>query len=50
MSELADWLAAGVVTARETVVDGTIDDFPEVLLKLFSGENTGKLLLRLTDR
>ncbi len=48
MSQLADWLAAGVVTARETVVDGTIDDFPEVLLKLFTGENTGKLLLHLT--
>ena len=50
MAALADWLAAGVVTARETVVDGTIDDFPEVLLKLFTGENTGKLLLRLADR
>lgn len=50
MSQLADWLAAGVVTAREHVVDGTVDDFPAVLLKLFSGDNTGKLLLRLTDR
>ncbi|MBB4911012.1 NADP-dependent oxidoreductase [Actinophytocola algeriensis] len=49
MSVLADWLAAGVVTASETVVDGTIDDFPEVLLKLFAGENTGKLLLRIAD-
>ncbi|MFC4857693.1 NADP-dependent oxidoreductase [Actinophytocola glycyrrhizae] len=50
MSVLADWLAAGVVTAREHVVDGTVDDFPEVFLKLFAGENTGKLLLRLADR
>ncbi|MGB3443799.1 MAG: NADP-dependent oxidoreductase [Actinophytocola sp.] len=50
VSQLAEWLAAGVVTAREHVVDGTIDEFPEVLLKLFAGENTGKLLLRIADR
>jgi NADPH-dependent curcumin reductase CurA len=49
MAVLADWLAAGVVTAGETVVDGTVDDFPQVLLKLFAGENTGKLLLRIAD-
>ncbi len=49
MAALADLLTAGAVTAREHVVDGTVDDFPEVLLKLFTGENTGKLLLRLTE-
>jgi hypothetical protein len=50
MAALADLLATGAVTAREHVVDGTVDDFPEVLLKLFTGENTGKLLLRIADR
>jgi NADPH-dependent curcumin reductase CurA len=50
IAALADLLAAGAVTARETIVDGTVDDFPEVLLKLFTGENTGKLLLRIADR
>ncbi|HWM04468.1 MAG TPA: NADP-dependent oxidoreductase [Actinophytocola sp.] len=48
IAALADWLEAGVLTAREHVVDGTVDDFPDVLLKLFAGENTGKLVLRLT--
>ncbi|MFP5071809.1 NADP-dependent oxidoreductase [Pseudonocardia nantongensis] len=45
--ELAGWLAEGRIHSREDVVDGTVDDFPEVLLKLFRGENTGKLVLRL---
>ncbi|MPZ80459.1 MAG: zinc-binding dehydrogenase [Actinophytocola sp.] len=48
IAALADWLAAGVVTPRETVVDGTVDDFPEVLRKLFTGENVGKLVLRVS--
>lgn len=45
--ELAGWLAEGRLHSREEVVDGTVDDFPEVFLKLFRGENTGKLVLRL---
>lgn len=45
--ELAGWLAEGRLHSREDVVDGTVDDFPEVFLKLFRGENTGKLVLRL---
>jgi NADPH-dependent curcumin reductase CurA len=46
-TELAGWLAEGRIHSREDVVDGTVDDFPEVLLRLFRGENTGKLVLRL---
>lgn len=48
IAALADWRAAGVLRAPETVVDGTVDDFPEVLGKLFTGENVGKLVLRVT--
>ncbi|MEJ8279577.1 NADP-dependent oxidoreductase [Pseudonocardia spirodelae] len=44
---LSGWLAQGRITAREDVVDGPVTDFGEVLLKLFRGENTGKLVLRL---
>jgi hypothetical protein len=29
---------------------GDVGDFPETLLKLFSGENTGKLILAMNDR
>lgn len=45
--ELAGWLAEGRLLSREDVVDGTVGDFPEVFLRLFRGENTGKLVLRL---
>ena len=45
VTQLGDWLQAGELRSREDVVQGDIQQFPEVLLKLFSGENTGKLVL-----
>jgi NADPH-dependent curcumin reductase CurA len=47
MAELADWYHAGRLVSRETIVSGTVEDFPETLLKLFEGANTGKLILAL---
>jgi NADPH-dependent curcumin reductase len=47
MAELAGWLQAGQLVAREHVVHGGVADFPEVLLMLFDGVNTGKLVLAL---
>jgi hypothetical protein len=47
---MAKWIAQGKLHAREDVVRGTIDDFPDVLLRLFRGENTGKLVLALEAR
>ena len=44
---MAHWLAAGRLKAREDVVKGGIDAFPETLLMLFEGTNTGKLVLEL---
>jgi NADPH-dependent curcumin reductase CurA len=44
-AELAGWLASGELRSREDVVEGDIEQFPEVLLRLFRGENTGKLVL-----
>jgi hypothetical protein len=46
--ELAGWLAAGQLRSREQVVEG-LDAFPDTLLKLFRGENTGKLLLKVAE-
>ncbi len=46
-AELARWIADGRVVAREEVVDGGIAAFGDALLKLFAGENTGKLVLRV---
>lgn len=44
--EMAGWLAAGKLKSRETVVEG-LETFPEALLKLFAGDNTGKLVLKV---
>ena len=44
-AELAQWYGEGRLVAREHIVHGSVTDFPEVLLMLFAGENTGKLIL-----
>ncbi len=46
-TELAKWLQSGELKSHEYVVEGGIKAFPDALLKLFSGENTGKLVLAL---
>jgi NADPH-dependent curcumin reductase CurA len=45
--ELLTWVEEGKLQAREQIVDGTIDDFPDAFLALFAGANTGKLVLQL---
>jgi len=47
MAELAGWLRDGKIVSREHVVHGGVGDFPETLLMLFDGVNTGKLVLAL---
>jgi hypothetical protein len=47
LAELGGWLRNGELRSREDVVKGDIQQFPEVLLKLFRGENTGKLVLTI---
>ncbi len=44
--EMAGWLAAGTLISREDIAVG-LENFPATLLRLFSGENTGKLVLEL---
>jgi NADPH-dependent curcumin reductase CurA len=43
--EMATWLHQGKLKSREDIVDG-LETFPETLLKLFSGENFGKLMIK----
>jgi NADPH-dependent curcumin reductase CurA len=50
IGQLAQWLSAGELRAREDIVRGGIDRFPEVFLRLFRGENIGKLILQLDGR
>ncbi len=47
-AELAGWLAEGRLKSLEHVVTG-LERFPETLLKLYSGENFGKLILTVGD-
>ncbi|MFI8376891.1 NADP-dependent oxidoreductase [Pseudomonas helleri] len=44
--EMAGWLAKGQLKSREDIVEG-LETFPETLMKLFSGENNGKLILKV---
>ena len=46
--EMSGWMAAGKLKSREDIVAG-FDKFPEALLKLFAGENNGKLVLQVGD-
>jgi NADPH-dependent curcumin reductase CurA len=47
MAELGQWLRDGRLVAREHIVHGSVADFPDVLLMLFAGQNTGKLILAI---
>ena len=46
--EMAGWMAAGKLKAKVDIVDG-FQTFPETFLKLFRGENMGKLLIKVAD-
>lgn len=48
VAELAGYLKDGRMHSKEDVVAG-LDTFPEALLKLFSGENFGKLVLQVAQ-
>lgn len=48
MKALAGWTIEGKLKAREDVVDG-LDTFPDTLLKLFRGENFGKLVIKVAE-
>jgi NADPH-dependent curcumin reductase CurA len=45
--EMAGWMAAGRLKTFEDVATGGVANFPDTLLRLFRGENTGKLVLEV---
>ena len=49
MAEIAGWMREGLLISREDIVGGGVSAFPDALLKLFAGENIGKLVLRIQD-
>ena len=48
IKDIAQWMKEGKFVSREDVVSG-IETFPDTLNKLFSGENFGKLVLKVAD-
>ncbi len=46
-SEMAGWIQGGQVTYRETVFEG-IEKAPEAFMGLFTGTNTGKMIVSLS--
>jgi NADPH-dependent curcumin reductase len=47
MAAIAGWMNEGRLVSREHILGGGISAFPDALLKLFAGENIGKLVLSL---
>ena len=45
-STLSNWLATGKLVDQSTVISG-FDNIPTAILGLFSGANTGKMLVRI---
>jgi NADPH-dependent curcumin reductase CurA len=49
VAQLANWLHSGELQSHEQIEHGDVSAFPDTLLKLFRGENTGKLILALGE-
>jgi len=45
-AEIAQWMSEGKLKAKDHIVEG-IENFPSALLRLFSGEKVGKLVLKV---
>ncbi|KUL28945.1 NADP-dependent oxidoreductase [Actinoplanes awajinensis] len=48
VEEVGGWLRAGQISAPETVVDG-LANAPEAFLGLMRGENTGKMVIKISE-
>ena len=49
IAEMAGYLKDGRMKSKEDVVEGGVAAFPDTLTKLFTGENFGKLVLRVAQ-
>lgn len=47
IKEMAGWIAEGKLTSNFYVAEGGVRAFHDTLLKLFAGENTGKMVLKV---
>ena len=49
LKDLAAWRSEGKITCREDIAEGSVDIFPDTLLRIFRGENFGKLMIKLPE-
>ena len=49
LEDLAAWRADGRIAVPDDIVDGGIQAFPDALLRLFRGENLGKLMIKIAS-
>jgi hypothetical protein len=47
VADMSRWLAEGRLQSIEDTVRGGVESFPEMLARLFGGQNTGKLVLEV---
>ena len=47
VAAMAGWMAEGRLKVKEHVVEAGVDQFVETLNKLFAGENTGKMVMKI---
>ncbi|MEV0948265.1 NADP-dependent oxidoreductase [Rhodococcus sp. NPDC049939] len=50
MAAMSDWIRTGAIVTREQVETGGVEAFGRTLTMLFDGANTGKLVLKISDR
>ena len=48
LKDMSAWIGAGKIKWKETVEEG-VDKAPDAFLKLFKGENLGKMLVKLGE-
>jgi len=46
MKDMAGWMQSGELMSKEDIVEG-LETFPDTLMKLFTGGNFGKLVLKV---
>jgi NADPH-dependent curcumin reductase CurA len=49
ITQMATWRTEGRLKSLEDVVSGSVAEFPETLMRLFRGDNHGKLVLKIAD-
>ncbi|KAF9189821.1 hypothetical protein BGZ50_000569 [Haplosporangium sp. Z 11] len=48
IEDMSKWIKEGKLKSRETIVHG-IENAPDALVKLFNGDNTGKMLVKVAE-